>query len=298
MMKKLLFEGCATALITPFREGKVDFSSLGRMIDGQLEGGIDALVVCGTTGESAVLSDREKLEILAFTLERVNGRIPVIIGTGSNDTAHTAELSRQACREGADGLLAVTPYYNKPTQEGLFRHFWQTAESSSKPVLLYQVPSRTGCSFATETLLRLAEHENIGGLKDAGGNVSWTAEVIAECREKLPIYSGNDDLSLPIITLGGKGVISVAANLVPKNMVALCRLARTSETVREAAEMQLRLLPLMKKLFAAANPIPVKTAMAMLGWCREEFRLPLCELSSVEKESLSGLLREYGLAAE
>jgi len=191
----------------------------------------------------------------------------------------------------------VTPYYNKATQEGLFRHFWQTAEVATKVVLMYQVPSRTGCSFGVETLRRLAEHENIGGLKEAGGNVSYAAEVIASCRENLPIYSGNDDLALPLIALGGKGLISVAANLVPKDMVSLCRLSRTPDCLRQAAEMQLRWLPLMKAMTASVNPIPVKTAMAMLGWCREEFRLPLCEMAPAEREALRGLLWEYGLAA-
>ena len=296
-MKKLLFEGCATALITPFRDGNVDFPALGRIIDAQLEGGIDALVVCGTTGESAALSDREKLDILAYSLERVNGRVPVIAGTGSNDTAHSLELSRQACMAGADGLLVVTPYYNKPTQEGLYRHFWQIAEASTKVVLMYQVPSRTGCRLTVDTLCRLAEHETIVGLKDAGGDVSFAAEALVKCGDKLAIYSGNDDLTLPMISLGARGVISVLANLVPKNQVALCRLARTPGSMAEAARQHLRWLALMKAMFALPNPIPVKTAMAMMGWCREEFRLPLCEMRPEEKEALRALLWEYGLAA-
>ena len=275
-MKKKLFEGVGTALITPFTDGRVDYKALRRLTEYQIRQGTDALVVCGTTGESPTLSALEKLRCIETVADAADGRIPVIAGTGTNDTDCSARLTRVACREGADGVLAVTPYYNRPTAEGLYRHFLTIAEAGGKPTILYNIPARTGCDIPYEVYDLLADHELIVGVKEASGNLSKAEDLILKYRNRLAVYSGNDDLTLPILAIGGQGVISVVSNLLPTEMHAVCQLwneGRYEESRRQFQE----LLPLIRALFTETNPIPVKAAMAYLGFRSPELRLPLCE---------------------
>lgn len=293
-MSKIIFEGAATALITPFRDGAVDTEAFERIIETQIAEGIDALVVCGTTGESATLTNEEKRRLIECCVKMTAGRVPVIAGTGSNDTAATVSLTRFAKEAGADGVLLVTPYYNKPGEEGLYRHFMRVAEAVDIPIVLYNVPSRTGVNLSVELILRLAEHENIVGLKEAGDSLYAAAVTAALGGKDFSLYAGNDNVTVPMIALGGKGVISVASNLIPQRMHEMCRAALDGD-IRGAAEEQMKLLPLMKALFCETNPIPVKTAMAMCGYCKEEFRLPLCEMRAEKREELRGTLAVFGL---
>ncbi len=279
-----LFCGCATALITPFRGGDVDREAFVRLLDRQLDAYVDALVICGTTGESPTLTDREKKWLFATAAEtvrrhaRTNGHpdthTPVIAGTGSNNTARAVELSRIAADCGCDGLLVVTPYYNKASDSGLIRHYETIAEATPLPLILYHVPSRTGCRLTPAVCAKLAEHPQIAGLKDAGGDLSFTARVRALCGDRLPVYAGNDAETLPVLSLGGCGVISVVSNLLPAYMTTLCRLWREGR-VAEAAREQLAMIPLCDALFSEVNPIPVKYALSRLGLCTDELRLPL-----------------------
>ena len=272
-----LFTGCATALITPFRGGEMDKNAFIRLLRRQLEGGVDALVVAGTTGESPTLTDTEKEWLFTAAVKEVaaSGRkIPVIAGTGSNNTRRAVELSRMAEDCGADGLLVVTPYYNKASEEGLIGHYTAVTRATSLPVIPYHVPSRTGCKMSPAACKRLSALPRMAGLKDATGDVSFTARVAALCGDSLPLYSGNDDLTLPVLSLGGVGVISVVSNLCPAAMTRLCRLWREGKTA-EAKALQLALIPLCDALFCEVNPIPVKAAMEMLGLCTAEVRLPL-----------------------
>lgn len=292
-MKQPLFQGCATALATPFTEtGAIHFDVLGQWIEFQIAGKADALVVCGTTGESAAMSERERLSVLEFAVWKTAKRIPVIAGTGTNDTRQSVELTRSAARLGADGALTVCPYYNKPPQEGLLRHFTALADCSDLPVILYDVPSRTGSTLAPETLQILAKHPNIAGLKDATGSLAGAAKIRALCGEDLPLYSGDDGCIVPFLSLGGKGVISVASNLLPKVLHDLC--AKWFEgDLQGAAEDQIRLMPLINALFKTSNPIPVKAAMEVLGYPPAHYRLPLCPLPEEEKEALFSLIRPW-----
>lgn len=276
-MNKALFRGSAAALVTPFRDGDTDLPALGALIDRQLTAGTDALVVLGTTGEPPTLTDTEKERILAFTLERTAARIPVIAGCGSNSTEEAVRRARRAEQLGADGLLTVTPYYNRPTQPGLIAHYTAVADAVSIPVIMYNVPSRTGVNLLPETAARLAEHPNIRGIKEAGGNVSRTAELAALTNGSLALYSGNDDQVTPVLSLGGQGVVSVAANVIPGQMHRLvqCWLEGDSEGCRR---LQLSVLPLVRELFREVNPIPVKAALHLLGLCSPEVRLPLLPL--------------------
>ena len=292
--KKSIFKGAATALITPFRDGKVDFSALGELIDRQIESGIDALVICGTTGENATLSDKEHRAILEFALERADGRVPMIAGTGSNDTAHAVEMSRFASDLGYDGLLVVTPYYNKATEKGLIASFTAIANSVDKPIILYNVPSRTGCNITLPVYRELAKHENIVAVKEASGNISQIAEIFAECGENFDIYSGNDDQTLPILSLGGSGVISVVSNIIPKEMKSLCKKWLDGDT-QECRRLHEKYLKLMKMMFCEVNPIPVKAACAMMGLCSDEMRLPMCEMGEENRIKLQNLLKQYEL---
>ena len=272
-----LFTGCATALITPFRGGEMDKDAFIRLLQRQIEGGVDALVVAGTTGESPTLTDAEKEWLFTASVKEVaaSGRkIPVIAGTGSNNTRRAAELSRLAEDCGCDGLLVVTPYYNKASEEGLVAHYEAITEATTLPVIAYHVPSRTGCKMSPAACKRLASLPRMAGLKDATGDVSFTARVASLCGDSLPLYSGNDDLTLPILSLGGAGVISVVSNLCPKTMTRLCRLWQEGKT-GDATALQLALIPLCDALFCEVNPIPVKAAMEMLGLCTAEVRLPL-----------------------
>ena len=295
-LKKSIFEGAATALITPFRNGKVDYDALGPLIDKQIAGGIDALVIAGTTGEAATLTHEEHCELLRYSAEYVAGRVPVIAGTGSNDTAYGIELSRYACEVGCDALLLVTPYYNKATPKGLIESFLATAEATDKPIILYNVPSRTGVNITLPVYRELAKHERIVAVKEASGNLSAIAELFAECGDALDIYSGNDDQIVPIMSLGGKGVISVFSGLLPAETHALCAACLAGD-FKTGAELQLKYLKLMNTLFCEVNPIPVKTASALLGLCGEEIRLPLSQMEPANLEKLKGVMREYGLLA-
>ncbi len=297
--RKPLFEGCATALVTPFADGEVDYATFRRLVDRQLAAGIDALVVAGTTGESPTLTDREKEKLFRETVRAVGAsgrRVPVIGGTGSNNTARAVILSRMAEAAGCDGLLVVTPYYNKASQEGLIAHFTAIAEAVSIPIILYHVPSRTGCGMTVDTCRKLSEHPRIVGLKDATGQIGYTAGVAEACGASLPLYSGNDDMVVPLLSLGGCGVISVVSNLLPEKMTELCRLWRAGD-VAEARRIQLEILPLFRALFAEVNPIPIKAAMAMCGLCGEDVRLPLAAAGEDMKKRLGKVLEKYDIIA-
>lgn len=291
-----MFRGTGTALITPFRNGAVDFDALGELLNFQVENGVDALIVLGTTGEAATLTPAERDEVISFALRTVDGRIPVIIGTGTNNTATTVDLSRRAEELGADGALVVTPFYNKPNQEGLYRHFRTVAESVRIPVILYNVPGRTGVNLAPETALRLARIENIVGVKEASGNQYQCDSLIRSLRVVRPdfrVWSGNDDQAFHLVCGGGDGVISVLSNVLPAQTVAMIDAALGGD-VAAARRLHLRLLPLMKDLFNESNPIPVKFAAGELGLCRDELRLPLVPAGERTRELVRADLLELG----
>lgn len=289
-MKKEIFKGSAVALVTPMDEtGAINYRTLERLITFQLDHGTDAILVNGTTGESATLSDQEKLEVLSFAVKQVKGRVPVLAGTGSNDTVHAAELSKEAERLGADALLLVTPYYNKASQEGLVCHFTKIADSVRLPVLLYNVPTRTGVDIAPETYQRLAEHPGIYGVKEAGGSLSRIAKTAALCGEDFHIYSGNDDQTLAVLALGGKGVISVLANVMPDSMSRMCS-AFFAGDLKESRRLQLALLDMMEAMFWDVNPIPVKAALSLMGMGEENYRLPLTPMEEEEKRRLREIM--------
>lgn len=293
-MKNTVFTGAATAIITPLCENGVDYESFEKLIEWQISEGIDALVVAGTTGEGSTLTDEEHREVLRFAVEKVAGRVPVIAGTGSNDTAYAIELTKYACECGADAMLLITPYYNKATQKGMIASFNAIADASDKPCILYNVPSRTGCNILPETAAVLAEHPNIVAIKEASGNLSQIAKLASLCGDKLDIYSGNDDQIVPILSLGGKGVISVLSNLIPRETSELCHSFMNGE-VKKAAEMQLKYLSLANALFTEVNPIPVKSAMTAMGYCKNILRLPLTAMESENEQKLHAIMREHGL---
>lgn len=293
-LKKTIFTGAATAIVTPFKQGKIDYDSFGKIIEDQIANKIDAIVVAGTTGEAATLTHEEHCDCMRYVVEKVEGRVPVIAGTGSNDTAYGIELSQYACEVGADALLLVTPYYNKATPKGLIKNFMETADKTTKPIILYNVPSRTGCNIPLSVYKELAKHERIVAVKEASGNISAIAELISECGDSFDIYSGNDDQIVPIMSLGGKGVISVLSNVLPREtheMVQMC----LDNNYHGATEMQLHYLKLINALFCEVNPVPVKTAMAELGWCDVEMRLPLCEMDDANKAKLLSIMKDYRL---
>ena len=293
-MKKLVFEGSATAIITPFKNNQVDYDALGNMIEHQINNKTDAIVICGTTGEASTLTDEEHRECIRFAAEKSAGRIPIIAGTGSNDTDYAIDLSKYACDAGADAVLLVTPYYNKATPKGLIKSFTAVADVISKPVILYNVPSRTGCNISLPVYKELAKHENIVAVKEASGNISAIAEIAAELGNDLPIYSGNDDQIVPILSLGGKGVISVLSIVMPKETHDICELYFKGQ-VKESAKLQLKLLDLVNALFCEVNPIPAKTACALMGMCSDEMRLPLCEMEDNNKARLFAALKKHNL---
>ena len=293
-MHKTVFKGAATAIITPFRNGKVDYEAFGRLIDWQIESGISAIVAAGTTGEGSTLNDAEHREVIKFCVEKTAGRVPVIAGTGSNDTAYAAELTEYACDVGADAVLLVTPYYNKATQKGLIESFTAVADRSRKPVILYNVPSRTGCNIQPTTAKVLSQHPNIAGIKEASGDIAQIAEIAALCGDDLDIYSGNDNQIVPVLSLGGKGVISVLSNLMPKETDDICR-DFFEGRFEKSKDAQLRLLPLVNALFSEVNPIPVKAAMAAMGFGENELRLPLTKIEKEHGERLFELMKEQGL---
>jgi 4-hydroxy-tetrahydrodipicolinate synthase len=293
-MKKPIFEGIATALITPITENGIDYDALGRLIDWQIAEGVNALVIAGTTGEGSTLTDEEHKEVIAYSVRKAGGRVPIIAGTGSNDTAYALELTRFACEVGVDGVLVVTPYYNKATQNGLIKLFTQIADESTVPVILYNVPSRTGVNIEPKTVATLADHPNINAIKEASGNISNIAEIAALCGDKINIYSGNDDQIVPIMSLGGKGCISVLSNVAPAESVAICDRFFEGK-VKESCELQLKYLPLINALFSEVNPIPVKAAMAAMGFCEDYLRLPLTSMEEAHKKVLLDEMRNLGI---
>ncbi|MEE0946114.1 MAG: 4-hydroxy-tetrahydrodipicolinate synthase [Acutalibacteraceae bacterium] len=293
-MKKSVFTGIATALVTPLNKDGIDYEAFGRLIDWQIEEGVNALVVCGTTGEGCTLTDDEHRAAIDFSVKKVAGRVPVIAGTGSNDTAYAIELTKHACECGVDGVLVVTPYYNKATQKGLIEMFTAIADASTAPVILYNVPSRTGCNIEPKTVAVLAEHPNIVAIKEASGNISQIAEVIHLAGDKIDVYSGNDDQIVPILALGGKGCISVLSNPLPKKSVEICDKFFAGD-VAGAAKLQLELLPLINALFCEVNPIPVKSAMAVMGFCDEYLRSPLTVMETDHRNMLIEEMKKQDL---
>ena len=294
-MKKPVFTGAAVAIITPMcADGSVDYEELGRIIDDQIDNGTDAIVICGTTGESPTMTDEEHTACIRYAVKKTAGRVPVIAGTGSNDTKYAIWLSRQAQADGADALLLVTPYYNKTSQAGLIAHYTAIADAVDLPCILYNVPSRTGCNLTAASLKQLAKHPNINAVKEASGNISQVAEIAAACGEELNIYSGNDDQIVPLLALGGKGVISVLSNVAPRYTHDICAKWFAGDTAGSLA-MQLAALPLCKALFADVNPIPVKWAMNRLGWHAGACRLPLVAPNEAVQAQLDSALRAFGL---
>ena len=294
MKREPVFRGAATALVTPLTADGIDFEAFGRLVDWQIDEGIDALVVCGTTGEGSTLSDEEHRAAIKFVVERTAGRVPVIAGTGSNDTAYAVELTKYACEIGADAMLVCTPYYNKATQGGLIQSFTAIADVSTKPVILYNVPSRTGCNITPATCAKLAEHPNIVAIKEASGNISQVAQIAKLAGDKLDIYSGNDDQIVPVMSLGGKGVISVLSNLLPAETSAMCHKYLDGD-MQGALDMQLTYLDLVDALFCEVNPIPAKAAMARMGYGENVLRLPLTSMEAAHEEGLLACMREVGI---
>ena len=293
-MKHTIFKGIATALVTPMTATGVDYDALARLIDFQLEEGIHALVAVGTTGESATLSPEERKEVIRFTVNRVNGRVPVIAGTGTNNTAHVLDFTKSACDDGADAVLVVTPYYNKATQSGLVAHFTAVADASNKPVILYNVPSRTGCNLLPQTVARLAEHEKIAAIKEASGNMSQVVDIFAQCADRLDVYSGEDALIVPMMSMGGAGCISVLSNVVPGLTAKMAELAMAGDFAG-AAQLQCKLLPLVHALFSQVNPIPAKAAISAMGFGQEHIRLPLTPMEEPFRNTMLKEMRKLGV---
>ncbi len=294
MEKKCVFQGVATALITPTTDAGVDYAQFGRLIDWQIASGVQAIVVCGTTGEASTLSDDEHCKVLEFAIERVQGRIPIIAGTGSNDTRHAIMMTNYACAIGADAVLTVTPYYNRTTQTGLIRSFEAIADASTKPLILYNVPSRTGVNIAPKTALALSRHPNIAAIKEASGNISQIVELFSLVGDKLAVYSGNDDQIVPMLSMGGKGVISTVSNVLPRQVVQLCQLWFDGK-IAESAALQCRILPMVRALFSQVNPIPVKAALSKMGYCEDHLRLPLTPMEEPYRSELYETMRAWNL---
>lgn len=292
-MKKTIFTGSGVAIVTPFNENGVDFDKLGEMLEWHVQEGTDAIIICGSTGEPSTMPDEEHISVIEYAVKKIAGRIPVIAGTGSNETVHAIKLSKAAEKAGCDGVLVVTPYYNKATQKGLYLHYKAIAESINIPIIMYNVPARTNVSISLDTLEKLAKIDNIVALKEASGDIAYLSHVAARVPE-LAIYSGNDDMIIPAMSVGGVGVISVAANLMPKYMHDMCRKYLDGE-VKEAAKMQLDIMDLVDKLFIEVNPIPVKTAMNLVGWNVGPLRMPLCEMEEANEQKLRDSLARYGL---
>lgn len=294
MKEQTIFQGVATAIVTPMNENGVDYDAFGKLIDWQIEQGINGLVVAGTTGEGSTLSDEEHREVLAYAVKKINGRVPCIAGTGSNDTAYAIELTQYACSIGCDAMLVVTPYYNKATQKGLVKMFNAIADAPTKPIIVYNIPSRTGVNIEPATFVELAKHPRIAAIKEASGNLSKMVEEFALLDGSLDIYSGNDDQIVPTLSMGGKGVISVLSNIMPKETVAMCD-AFFAGDVAKAAKMQCEYLPLIQSLFCEVNPIPVKAALAAMGKMEGYIRLPLTEMEEEHREKMVSIMRDFGL---
>lgn len=293
MSKKTLFTGAGTALITPFNEGGVDFEALGNIIDFQINNSIDALIICGTTGEAATMPDKEHLSVIEYAVKKAAGRVPIIAGTGSNDTAHCVELSKEAEKLGADGLLISTPYYNKCTQKGLMMHYDKVMEKTTSPIILYNIPGRTGMNYKIETIKELAKADQIVAVKEASGDIAYLTDLVHDVPE-IDVYSGNDDMIVPLLSLGGKGVISVLSNVCPQETHDLCQKFFDGD-VKGSFKLQMDYLDLIHALFIDVNPIPVKTAMNLMGLCGGTLRLPLCEMEEKNLAVLKNAMAERGL---
>ena len=293
-MKKTIFKGCGTAIVTPFTEDGVNFEEFGRLLEDQIKDGVDAIIVCGTTGESATMSEKEKKETIKFAIDKIAKRTKVVIGTGSNNTKSAIEMSKFAEEAGADALLIVTPYYNKTTQKGLIEHYKAIAKEVSLPIIMYSVASRTGVNIMPETCLELSKIDNIVAIKEASGNISQVAKIAALCKDNLDIYSGNDDQIIPVISLGGKGVISVLSNVMPKYTHEMTYKYFNGE-VKEATKMQLEVIDLIDALFSEVNPIPVKYALNLMGYNFGIPRMPLIELSDSNKEKMKKVMKKHNL---
>jgi len=293
-MKQTIFQGIATAMVTPMTPTGVDYDALTRFIEFQLESGINALVAVGTTGESATLSPAERKAVIRFTVERVAGRVPVIAGVGTNNTEHVLDFAKSACDDGADALLAVTPYYNKATQKGLIAHYSAVADAATKPIILYNVPSRTGCNMLPATVAALAEHPNIAAVKEASGNMAQVVEIIAACGDKIDVYSGEDGITVPMMAMGSAGCISVVSNVAPRETVAMAD-AFFAGDVAKAAAWQCKLLPLINCLFSEVNPIPAKAAVSAMGFGKEHLRLPLTPMEPNTRAKLFEEMRKLGI---
>jgi 4-hydroxy-tetrahydrodipicolinate synthase len=290
----IMFKGSIVAIVTPFRNGAVDEEKLRELVEFQIEGGTDGIVPCGTTGESSTLDYAEHDRVIAIVVEQVNKRIPVIAGTGSNSTKEAIDMTARAKKIGADGALLVTPYYNKPSQEGLYRHYMAVAEAVELPQILYNVPGRTCVNLLPETVARLAEHKNIVAIKEATGSLQQASEVLDLCGDKIDVLSGDDFITFPMMACGAKGVISVVANIMPREVAALVD-AFFAGRMEEARRLHLKMLKISNAMFIETNPVPVKTAVALMGKCSDEVRLPLCEMSEANKAKLASIMKEYGL---
>ena len=293
-MRNTIFTGMATAMVTPMTGSGVDFGALEMFIEFQIESGINALVAVGTTGESATLSPEERREVIRFTIDKANGRVPVIAGTGTNNTAHAVEYSVGACHDGADALLVVTPYYNKATQNGLMAHYNAIADAVDKPIILYNVPSRTGCNLLPATVEKLADHPNICAIKEASGNMAQVVELFARCRDKIDVYSGEDALTVPMMAMGAKGAISVLSDVIPAEAVRMADAALAGH-FETASELQCKFLPLINALFSEVNPIPVKAAVSAMGYGEEDIRLPLTPMEPDNRRKLFAEMRKLGV---
>ena len=293
-MKNTIFKGMGTALVTPMTTDGIDYDALGRLIEFQIQEGINALVIMGTTGENATIEPADQKEVIRYTVEKVAHRVPVIAGTGTNNTEHVLHLTRNACEVGADAVLVVTPYYNKATQNGLIRHFTLVADASTVPVILYNVPGRTGCALQPRTVAALAEHPNIVAIKDATGNMAQTVELLRLCGDKLDVYSGEDALTVPMMAMGCAGTISVLSNVLPRVSVAMTDACLAGDYAT-AAKLQCDLLPLVDALFSEVNPIPAKAAVSAMGFGEEHLRLPLTPMEDATRAVLYKEMRKWGI---
>ena len=293
-MKNTIFTGMATAIVTPMTKDDIDYEALGRFLEFQIENGINAIVVMGTTGENATIEYDVQKEVIRFTVEKVAGRIPVIAGTGTNNTEHVLHNTKAACEVGVDAVLVVTPYYNKATQNGLYQHFMAVAEASTVPVILYNVPGRTGCNLLPKTVARLAEHERIVAIKEATGNMAQMVEIMHLCGDKIDVYSGEDALTVPMMAMGAAGTISVLSNVAPRESVAMTDACKAGD-FKTAAKMQADLLPLINALFSEVNPIPVKAAVSALGFGEDYLRLPLTPMEEGHREAMLAEMRKLGM---
>jgi len=293
-MKNTIFKGMATALVTPMTETGIDYDAFGRLIEFQIENGINAIVVMGTTGENATIEPEDQTAVIRYAVEKVAGRIPVIAGTGTNDTSHVLRNTKAACEAGVDAVLVVTPYYNKATQNGLITHFTAVADASTKPVILYNVPGRTGCNLLPKTVAALADHPNIVAVKEASGNMVQSVEILSLCGDKIDVYSGEDALNTAIMAMGGAGAISVLSNLAPKQAVAMSDAALRGD-YKTAAAWQCKLLPLIKACFCEVNPIPAKAGISAMGFGEEHLRLPLTPMEPQNRAVLLEEMRKLGI---